>query len=398
MRTIAFYLPQFHVIPENDAWWGEGFTEWTNVRRARPQYAGHDQPRLPGELGQYDLTDAQVLRRQTELAKAHDISAFCIYFYWFDERRVLERPIEAWRIDDTLLPYCLSWANENWTRRWDGKSREILLEQSYNRGYEELFFRDVLPHFQAPHYLRMDDSPILVVHRADLLPDPAGFAARLRCLAQKEGMNGLYLIAAETTHGLDPGPLGFDAVVEFPPVGCNTLRTVEFKPIHKVATEFRGRLMSYQRLSSYYIRRKAPKSFVRFRCVVPGWDNTARRQTNATIYVGSSPVGYAHWLRAARLKEFADRGAGGTVFVNAWNEWAEGAYLEPDGLHHRQYLEATRLDSDLSSQFSGEQVTTHRGVWGIPQLRSVGLAAAASALGAARRIRISGRLRTQRKH
>ncbi|WP_395156874.1 glycoside hydrolase family 99-like domain-containing protein [Ilumatobacter sp.] len=391
MRTIAFYLPQFHEIPENDAWWGKGFTEWVNVRRARPQYGGHRQPRSPGELGEYCLTDAKVMRRQTELAQAYDVNAFCMYFYWFDGKRVLEKPVEAWRQDNSLLPYCLSWANESWTRRWDGKSRDVLIEQTYPEGYAEEIFFDLLPHFQASHYVRIDDLPILVVHRADLLPDPAGFAARLRKLAQDDGLAGLYLIAAETTHGLAPGPLGFDAVVEFPPVGCNTLRTAQLKPVSSVSADFRGRLMSYQRLCDYYTSRKPPNSFVRFRCVVPGWDNTARRQNNSTVYIGSTAASYAGWLRSARLQELTERGQRGAVFVNAWNEWAEGAFLEPDDLYGRRYLEATQLNSHVVEQQASADECSYGVVWSRPQLRSLALAAAGSGLNLTRRVRLAWR-------
>ena len=151
MRTLAFYLPQFHTIPENDEWWGEGFTEWVNVRRARPMFEGHVQPRLAGELGEYDLNQRDVYARQSELARRNGIDGFCMYYYSFGGQRLLERPVEAWREDSTLLPYCLAWANESWTRRWDGKSRSVLIAQTYDNGYAERLFADLLPHFRAPH-------------------------------------------------------------------------------------------------------------------------------------------------------------------------------------------------------------------------------------------------------
>lgn len=340
MRVIAFYLPQFHCIPENDAWWGKGFTEWVNVARAARQYAEHDQPRSPGILGEYDLTDSSVHARQTRLAQGHGIDGFCMYFYWFDGRRLLDRPVEAWRADSSLLPYCLSWANEPWTRRWDGKNKDVLMPQSYPRGYVEDLFAQLLPHFQAPHYLRQDGKPLLVVHRADLVPHGTAFTEQLRLLARRAGLPDLYLIAAETTPDLDPRRIGFDAVAEFPPVGANRLRNAQWRPVGGLDRSFRGRLLSYDRIRAWFEGRTQP-AFIRHRGVMPMWDNTARRGSRATVYVGHSPLAYNAWLRAAIRAEHNERGDRGLVFVNAWNEWAEGAYLEPDATHGDAYLLAT---------------------------------------------------------
>ncbi|WP_257952692.1 glycosyltransferase WbsX family protein [Nocardioides sp. B-3] len=252
MKTIAFYLPQFHAIPENDEWWGEGFTEWSNVRGAQPQFVGHDHPRKAGQMGEYNLLNRQVHDEQSFLAGKYGIDAFCMYFYWFNGRRLLEQPIDLWRDDPDQLPYCLSWANEAWTRRWDGKERDVLMPQGYLPEFEDEIFADLLPHFRAPHYLRQDGLPVLVVHRADLIPNPDGFARRLRELAVVAGLGGLHLVATETTPGLTPEPLGFDAVAEFPPVGANTFRTAHKRPIRGLSKGFRGRLMSYDRLVEYY--------------------------------------------------------------------------------------------------------------------------------------------------
>lgn len=381
MRTVAFYLPQFHAIPENDEWWGEGFTEWTNVRRAKPQFEGHAHPRVPA-LGEYSLTDPAVYRQQSDLALQYGVEAFCMYYYWFDGQRLLERPVEAWRTDGTLLPYCLSWANESWTRRWDGKTRDVLMPQGYAPGYADDLFDDLLPHFQAPHYLRQGGEPILVVHRADIIPDPRAFAETFRRRAKQAGLPGVHLVAAETTHGVDPLALGFDAAVEFPPVGANTLRTSALTPIRGVARDFSGRLMSYERLAQYFAARAEP-DFVRYRSVVPGWDNTARRQSKATVYVGATPEKFSCWVDQARAKESTARGDHGLMFVNAWNEWAEGAYLEPDVEHGYGYLEALR----------GAPTTRHADshrrarVWSLPHLRSLALAFAGSVLNVARRVR-----------
>lgn len=374
MKTIAFYLPQFHAIPENDQWWGEGFTEWTNVRRALPQFEGHSHPRKSTILGEYDLTDHTVHATQSVMASGAGIDAFCMYFYWFGGKRLLERPVEAWRQNTNLLPYCLSWANESWTRRWDGKEREVLMKQDYAPGYEAALFNDLRPHFAAPHYLRMSGRPVFVVHRIDLVPRASEFVEILRGLARDAGFGDLYVIAAETKPNIDPERFGCDAVCEFPPVGTNTVATAYLRPIRGVSRRFRGRIMSYDRLANYFESRKAVE-FIRHRGVVPGWDNTARRRESATIYVGQSPQRYAGWLAHSRKNEQAERGSKGLVFINAWNEWAEGAYLEPDSDHGSDYLSATA--GSLSSSVTARDVR-HSALWSYPQLRSLAVAAAGS--------------------
>ena len=384
LRTLAFYLPQFHTIPENDEWWGEGFTEWVNVRRARPLFDGHAQPRVAGELGEYDLTQSDVRARQSELARQNGIDGFCMYYYSFGGHRLLERPVEAWREDSTLLPYCLAWANESWTRRWDGKSKSVLIAQTYVEGYAERLFADLLPHFQAPHYLHQDGKPILVVHRADHIPDAQAMARTLRTLALEAGLAGIHLVASETSPGLNPGPLDFDAIAEFPPVGANTLASAMLKPVKDVDPKFRGRLMSYDKLRARYTSRREP-DFARYRGVAPGWDNTARRQEAATVYVGATPKKFALWLSQAQKNERAERGADGLVFVNAWNEWAEGAYLEPDALQGNEYLRAA---ADPLAYLPMHRDETVRGpaVWSLAQGRSIALATASSVLAAKRKV------------
>ncbi|WP_083512969.1 glycosyltransferase WbsX family protein [Microbacterium algeriense] len=390
-RTIAYYLPQFHSIPENDGWWGEGFTEWVNVRRARPLFSSHAHPRVAGALGEYDLLDREIHRAQTDLAKEAGVDAFCMYFYWFGGTRLLERPIDAWREDPSLLPYCLSWANESWTRRWDGKSRSVLIAQDYDEGYEAKVFADLLPHFLAPHYLRHDGKPVLLVHRAQVIPDPRAFATRVRALAVEAGLPGLHLIASETSPELEPHALGFDAVSEFPPVGANTLASAQLRPLKRVVRGFRGRLMSYPRMARRFERR-AEAPYTRHHGVAPAWDNTARRQLSATIYVGSSPERYAEWLSTARRREYSSRGEDGLVFINAWNEWAEGAYLEPDKSHGRDYLTATADPTGFVPTIRVRE-PDYALFWSFGQLRSIMLTAVGSALALVRRMRNRSRVR-----
>lgn len=382
-RTIAFYLPQFHRIPENDAWWGEGFTEWVNVRRAQPLYESHSHPREAGHLGEYNLLEESTRREQTRLAREAGVDAFCMYFYWFGGQRLLEGPIDAWREDASLLPYCLSWANESWTRRWDGKEQSVLMAQDYDPGYEEGLFADLLPHFRAPHYLTQDGKPILALHRSQVVPDPVAFAARLQELALAAGLPGLYIVAAETSPGLNPAALGFDAIAEFPPVGANTFASAQLRPLRGVVSGFRGRLMSYPRMAKRFERRR-PAHFTRHHGVTPSWDNTARRTDAATVYVGATPARYAQWLAAARRKESSARGDRGLVFINAWNEWAEGAYLEPDAQHHDEYLRATADPENFHPQIAMAS-PAYASFWSFGQLRSLALAGAGSVLSLMRR-------------
>lgn len=379
-RTVAFYLPQFHPIPENDKWWGTGFTEWTNVRRARGAFVGHAHPRRAGALGEYDLRDIEVMHEQAALARQHDVDAFCMYYYWFDGKRLLETPLDAYLREGPDFPFCISWANENWSRRWDGKDHEVLIAQAYDESTAQSVFADMLRYLVDPRYLRVDGRPVILVHRIDHVPGGLQLAATWRRLSREAGLGDLYLVAAETRPHLDPRPVGFDAVAEFPPVGANTLGSALLTPPRGLSRSFRGRLMSYPRTARRYMRRRRPV-FRRHPGVMPAWDNTARRSDAATVFVGASPQLYARWLAHARSTE--DRfGRAGLVFVNAWNEWAEGAYLEPDALWGDAYLRAT----SRSHTDAGNSERLGVGLPSLPWCRSLILAAAASMLNSSRRI------------
>ncbi|HKW79432.1 MAG TPA: glycoside hydrolase family 99-like domain-containing protein, partial [Casimicrobiaceae bacterium] len=338
-RVIAFYLPQFHAIPENDAWWGEGFTEWTNVRRAVPNYAGHWQPHEPGELGYYDLTDPAVRDAQARLARGHGIDAFCYYYYWFGGKRLLDRPLLDMTASDTPdFPFCVCWANENWTRRWDGRDQEILIAQSYSRDDAVAFIRSLFPLFGDRRYLRVGGRPLLLVYNAGDIPDAGRVVATWRETARREGVGEMYLAAVQR-HALDdPTPLGFDAAVEFPPLGHAAENHGGRVDISN--PRYQGMVFGYASLAAHYLMLPRPEHR-QFRGVTPMWDNTARRQDDAMIVAGSNPelfgVWFAHALAQTRLRH---RGDERLLFVNAWNEWAEGNHLEPDRRHGRRYLEA----------------------------------------------------------
>ena len=205
MKLIAFYLPQFHPIPENDKWWGAGFTEWTNVRRSKPNFAGHVQPNLPTELGFYDLRDAEVMQKQAKLAREHGIFGFCYYYYWFNGKRLLETPVDRMLASGQPdFPFCLCWANENWTRRWDGQESEVLMHQEYSDAADEQFIRDILPFLRDRRYIRVNGKPLLMVYRVDKLPDAKQTAERWRRVATSNGLPGLHLTAVQSFGIVDP--------------------------------------------------------------------------------------------------------------------------------------------------------------------------------------------------
>jgi hypothetical protein len=341
VRVIAFYLPQFHPIPENDRWWGPGFTEWTNVTRAVPLYRGHDQPRRPGELGYYDLRVREVRHRQAELARKYGIHGFCYYYYWFSGRRLLERPLELMLADHDLdFPFCLCWANESWSRRWDGSERDILIEQSYGPDDPSRFIRDVAPVLRDPRFITVDGSPMLLVYRPAVIPDVREVLRTWRTTAAEVGLPGLHVCGVQSndyTSGLEDG---FDAMVEFPP---HSIPVDEItREVPDVASDFSGKIFSYADVVRYCTALGSCIRLPVYRGLMTSWDNTARRGLASHIYYDSTPEHYEVWLR--RLLAYTRRHHQGDhrlLFVNAWNEWAEGAYLEPDEKHRYGYLEAT---------------------------------------------------------
>ncbi len=341
-RAIAMYLPQFHRVPENDQWWGEGFTEWTNVGRARPMFTGHAQPRQPHpDIGCYDLDDETVLDRQAAMARRYGIHGFCFYHYWFAGRRILEKPVErllaSGRPD---VPFCLCWANENWTRTWDGLDREVLLEQRHSPASDEQFLVELLPALRDRRYITVEGRPLLIIYRTGLLADAAATAERWRRIADREGLPGLYLAAMHSFDQADPRQIGFDAAIQFPPL---QIPAANHAPggVPGLSKEFCGSVLDYQEAVRHSLARPLP-DYPLFRGVMPGWDNTPRRMERSTIWHHATPELYGRWLEATleqmRREQPPQRQL---VFINAWNEWGEGAALEPDLQHGYRLLEET---------------------------------------------------------
>jgi glycosyltransferase involved in cell wall biosynthesis/2-polyprenyl-3-methyl-5-hydroxy-6-metoxy-1,4-benzoquinol methylase len=350
-RLIAFYLPQFHPIPENDQNWGKGFTEWTSVTQARPNFLGHHQPQLPADLGFYDLRLPETMEHQAALARQYGIHGFCYYYYWFNGRRVLERPVEQMlRSGRPNFPFCLCWANENWTRNWDGSADELLIAQDYS-GAGERFIRDVLPYLKDHRYIRVNDAPMLLVYRVSQLPDPIRTVQVWRDVCAREGVGEIHLCAVQSFGVGDPRPYGFDAAVEFPPHTQRAL--IDPHSFPGVAAEFEGYLEDYPAIVENQLARPWP-DYRWYRGVMPAWDNTARRGTRAHILVNSSPELYEHWLgtlvEQTRQMEPVQPPV---LFVNAWNEWAEGAYLEPDQKLGHARLRATSRALGVERAISG---------------------------------------------
>lgn len=353
-RLISFYLPQFHPVPENDLWWGKGFTDWTNVAGARPNFKGHHQPHLPADLGFYDLRVREVLDQQAALADRYGIHGFCFYTYWFGGKRMLDVPVR--RIldrEESPIPFCLCWANENWTRSWDGREDQILISQGHAGKDDRAFIEDITPYLRHPDYIRVNGKPLLLVYRVGLLPEVQRTVEFWRRHCVDRGIGEIYLAMVDTLDqplGVDrpaPSEYGFDAAVEFPPHPFDA--KVVNLPGARINPSFAGTVHDYHQTALEYMKVPAP-GFRRFRGVMPGWDNTPRRQDQGTTYVHSSPGAYQAWLEAAldfTREQFV--GEERLVFINAWNEWAEGAYLEPDQRYGHGYLEATRnaLERDL---------------------------------------------------
>jgi lipopolysaccharide biosynthesis protein len=343
VKAIAFYLPQFHPIPENDAWWGEGFTEWTNVTKAAPQYLGHHQPQLPIDVGFYDLRLVETMEKQARLADWYGIGGFCFHYYWFGGKRLLERPIDQYLASKTIkLPFCFCWANENWTRRWDGQENEVLISQKYSPEDDIAFIEALFPAFSDPRYIRHDGKPMLIVYRVSQLPDPKATANRWRQRCREAGIGEIYLIAARSFEITDPRPYGFDAAIEFPPHQIPASNIT--KQISLVTPYFRGNINSYEDLADGYASQRTA-DYPLIKTVSPGWDNEARRPGAGHIFHGSSPSAYASWFKRsvayAVEQTAADTNYPSFVFINAWNEWAEGAHLEPDRRYGYAYLHAT---------------------------------------------------------
>ena len=341
VKLIAYYLPQFHPTPENDRWWGKGFTEWTNVTKAVPRFVGHYQPRLPGELGFYDLRLVENLRRQAELARRYGIFGFCFHYYWFSGTRLLDTPLSLLLANpDIELPFCINWANENWTRSWDGGNSEMLIGQDFSPEDDIALCEALLPILRDPRYIRVNSRPLIMIYRPGVLPDAAATLDRWRTRLEAAGIGNPYLVMAQVYHEHDPRPWGFDAAAGFPPHRFGWGRK-GYKARQLLDPGYQGVLFKYDEMVERAVSASS-EGYVYFPGVTPQWDNEARKPGRGVCFVGSTPRKYGAWLGHA-----CDQALGASspderiVFINAWNEWAEGAYLEPDRHYGYAYLAET---------------------------------------------------------
>lgn len=361
VKTIAFYLPQFHPIKENNEWWGAGFTEWTNVSTARQRFPGHYQPHIPADLGFYDLRLPDTRCEQAQLAKAHGVYGFCYYHYWFNGHMLLERPFnEVLASGEPDFPFCLCWANENWTRAWDGLERQVLIQQDYTDKDSAAHIHWFIRAFQDERYIKVDGRPLLLIYRLDNIPNAKDVISMWRTSVKDSGFPDLYLCAVkngfvelEDREILD---LGFDSIVDFQPDRRDFPAPQGFKPwLYRLASKLlpgnvyqwlklsvsANNIVNYRAMAEGIIQKVWPTNYRKFPCVFPSWDNSARRKS-ATIIQNDDPIVYGKWLKKSiqNVQEYPESEK--IVFINAWNEWAEGCHLEPDRMHGHAFLEQTR--------------------------------------------------------
>jgi lipopolysaccharide biosynthesis protein len=349
-RIIAFYLPQFHPVPENDSWWGKGFTEWTNVARATPLFRNHVQPHLPADLGFYDLRLPEVREAQADMARDHGIEGFCYWHYWFHGRRLLGKPIDdVVRLGKPDFPFCLAWANEPWSRRWLGEERDVLVGQEHSPEDDEAHGRWLLPRFADPRYVRLRGRPLFLVYRPRHLPDPKRTTDVFRDACVKAGLPEPCLLGIDGhCRGTDCRHLGFDGTVRFEPQLGALPEAFDDAPTWG---KFRRNLLLGIRSASLKVydyeeaRRlmnQDPPGFPVHPCIFVGWDNTPRRGAKGIVVVNNTPQAFGAALQSlvasVSHKSVDDR----LVFVNAWNEWAEGNHLEPDHRYGMRFLEEVR--------------------------------------------------------
>ncbi|MHB1166212.1 MAG: glycoside hydrolase family 99-like domain-containing protein [Candidatus Nanopelagicales bacterium] len=344
VTTLAFYLPQYHRIPENDEFWGAGFTDWVNVRKARPLMYGHRQPILPADdVGFYDLSDPAVLHRQAATSRQYGLDGFVFHHYWFDGRQVLDAPLRNWLADPALdMPLALCWANEPWTRRWDGLERDVLIPQAFTEGWEARYAQDVAPYMRDPRYIRVDGSPLLLIYRIDLLPEPIASLKRLKAEAAHAGFCSLHLLAVQPARDFGDMPDGLGEVVDgfvtFPPGSGLAIERVPL-PEGTPASVRRDQFLSYE-TAARELTELPQGSAVWHRSLFPGWDNSARRGPQGYGFLGANPVSFRGWMQ--RTKHDAQPRGETLLFVNAWNEWAEGAALEPGMRFGESFLGSTQ--------------------------------------------------------
>jgi len=353
-RIIAFYLPQFHTIPENDEWWGKGFTDWVNVRKARPIFKGHQQPKAPLDNNYYDLSNPANIRWQAEIAKKYHVYGFCFYHYWFNGKLLLEKPAELLlNHKDIDMPFCFSWANEPWARTWDGKSHHILINQEYGGRQEwEQHFNYLLPFFQDNRYIKVDGCPMLLIYKSQSIPCAQQMMGCWEEMAINAGFNGLHFVETIRSNNMEPRELPFRARVEFEPARAQYLQSalklnydrMRRRVIKSINTLFHTAIPhnvpdTFSRIAAISLNKLSPQGT--YGGVFMGWDNTPRKGLAGNVILPPTKQEFKDYL-SAKWRITHELYKTDYIFVNAWNEWAEGTVLEPEATLKYQYLEAIK--------------------------------------------------------
>ena len=329
IKTLAFYLPQYHTFKENDEWWGKGFTEWTNTKKSLPRFENHYQPRTPHkDIGYYSLDNIDTIKKQVQLAKKHGIYGFCFFYYWFSGKRLIEKPVD-FLLEHTVVdfPFCLCWANENWTRTWDGSEHSVLIKQDYTKDDQINFIKDIKKYIIDNRYIKIDNKPVIMIYNPTQIPDFEKLIENWRKCAIDEGIGEIYIMSKCDLANTEYKYTKYvDAEFDFPPQGIGHKET-------KITGLPSEKIFNYKRIVDdieHLYREHFPLKTFYHTCTM-GWDNSARRKDNYTVYYNYSLDSYYKWLRViieeTRRRNNPDKRF---IFVNAWNEWAEGTYLEPD--------------------------------------------------------------------
>ncbi len=354
IKPIAIYLPQFHPIPENDKWWGKGFTEWTNVTKAEPLFGGHYQPHLPADLGFYDLRLEEARMAQEAMAKEYGIYGFCYYHYWFNGKRLLHEPLNR-KLQNPKedLPFMMCWANENWTRTWDGLDKEVLIEQEYSFEDDLQHIEHLIAYFKDERYIKVDGKPVFIVYKPNQFADAGRTVELWRTAVKAAGFPDLYIgYALNKENNFEPKINGFDFAFEFQPnaIECPVTEQPSVTFLKKLISILQNKshipVLVSTHLVSYknYVNAQLKKEFVTdvYPGITPMWDNSSRRKKDLFILNDSSPELYKKWLKHIRNNYPWSKMCESFIFINAWNEWAEGNHLEPCQKWGTKYLEVTK--------------------------------------------------------
>ncbi|EIA10427.1 glycoside hydrolase family 99-like domain-containing protein [Flavobacterium frigoris] len=354
IKAIAIYLPQFHPIPENDEWWGKGFTEWTNVTKAKPLFKGHYQPHLPADLGFYDLRLEEARLAQEAMAREYGIHGFCYYHYWFNGKRILHEPLDRkLQNPEEDFPFMMCWANENWTRTWDGADHEVLLKQEYSLEDDYNHILELITAFKDDRYIKVNGKPVFIIYRPKFFPDIQKTIEIWRKEVKKAGFPDLYLgFSQNFEHLFEPKTKGFDFAFEFQPNFSNTPASIQYprtifeKVIRKIKKSIKSKVVHLNYYFGYcaFVDKQIKVGFKKdvFPGITPMWDNSARRKENPFILHKSTPEKYKTWLSHIKENYPWDAVPEQFLFINAWNEWAEGNHLEPCQKWGNAYLEVTK--------------------------------------------------------